>query len=115
MLKISSIEESWGTVVDRIRSSSGTPLSVCSRGPVTNSSVSSADSPVVIVWTSTRGGANSGNASVRAFSSWPAPKIISAAAAAMTRKRNLRLDRMIQRMISDVLVQSGVDSIDATA
>ena len=106
-LKIISIDDNWATVVERMSSSPGTPLSVCSSGTVTNSSVSSGESPSVMVWTSTRGGANSGKASVRASLSWLAPNTISAIAAATTMKRYLRLDAMIQRIIAiDVRVQS---------
>ena len=41
-----------------------TPLSACSSGTVTSSSVSAVESPRQMVWTSTRGGANSGKASI---------------------------------------------------
>ena len=71
--KTSSIEESCGTVAERISSSRATPLSACSSGTVTSSSVSAVDRPRQIVWTSTRGGANSGKASTRASRSCPAP------------------------------------------
>ena len=68
------------------------------------------ESPTQTVCTSTIGGANSGNASVRAPLTWLPPKTISAAAAATTRNRNLRLVLMIQRMAGAPRAQSSSTS-----
>ncbi len=68
--KKSVIEDSCGTDFERIMSRPGSPWSACSSGTVTSSSTSAADSPRVIVWISTRGGANSGKTSTGASRSW---------------------------------------------
>ena len=59
------------------------PLKASSMGTETSSSTSAAVSPRQAVWTSTFGGANSGNTSTEALLSWAPPTIISAAAIAM--------------------------------
>ena len=58
--KISSIEDTSRTDFERITSRPSIPASACSSGTVTRDSTSAADSPSDGVWTSTRGGANSG-------------------------------------------------------
>src|SRR6478672_8934075 len=62
-LKISSIDESWGTDFERRMSRPSMPASACSSGTETNDSTSAADRPSAAVWISTRGGANSGKTS----------------------------------------------------
>ena len=61
--KMSKIDESCSTEFERISSRPGIPASDCSSGMVTSDSTSVADRPKAGVWTSTRGGANSGNTS----------------------------------------------------
>lgn len=61
-----------------------------------SSSTSMAVMPGPSVWISTLGGANSGNTSTGIFCSCWVPKTNSIAAMASTRKRNLRLEPMIQ-------------------
>src|SRR4051794_26687815 len=91
--------DSCGTDSERTTSTPGTPFSASSSGTVTSSSTSEADRPRQAVWSSTRVGANSGKTSTFSFlSSWK-PKKMRAAAAATTRKRNLRLVATIQRMV----------------
>ncbi len=97
--KISSIDESWVTDLERITSSSGTPCRFCSSGTVISSSTSEADRPMQAVCTSTRGGANSGKTSTEVPRTWLPPSTSSARAAATARKRYLRLVRTIQRII----------------
>ena len=101
--KIISTDESCGTDAERISSRRATPLSACSSGTVTSSSVSSEESPTQMVWTSTRGGANSGKASDAGVAHLAGAEDHHApSAAATTRKRNLRLEPMIQRMADAV-------------
>ncbi len=97
-LKISSIDESWGTDLERMSSSPLTPFSACSRGTVTRDSTSEVERPRQAVWISTRVGANSGKASTRMFPIERVPIAIRAAAPATTRKRKRRLERTIQRI-----------------
>jgi hypothetical protein len=78
-------------------SSPSTPASACSSGTVTSDSTSAAESPSVIVWTSTFGGANSGNTSTGMLRICPSPKNISPAAAAVMMNRYRRLVAMISR------------------
>src|SRR5919204_5511309 len=94
------MDDSCGIDFDRMKSSPGIPCSACSSGTVTRLSTSAAESPRQIVWISTRGCANSGNASTGIARSWPPPKRIIAAPAATTMKRNFRLDPTIQRITS---------------
>src|SRR5947209_2891820 len=105
-LKISSIDESWETDFDRMTSSLGTPLSTCSRGTVMRPSTSDAVRPTARVWISTRGGANSGKTSTGVWNSLATPKNRSPPAAATSRKRNLRLERTIQRIMAQVAFHS---------
>ncbi len=83
--KSSTIDESCGTDLERIVSSSGRPWSDCSSGTVTSSSTSSAERPRLGVWISTFGGANSGKTSTGVSRKRPTPKTIIAAPAATTR------------------------------
>ena len=76
------------------------PAIACSIGTVTSSSTSVADRPRHGTCTSTRGGANSGNASTGVFGSSMKPKDIIADAAATTRKRNFRLVPTIHRIMA---------------
>src|SRR3990172_1765069 len=99
-LKYSVMDDSRGTDFERIVSRFGSPWSACSRGTVTSSSVSLADSPRVMVWISTRGGANSGKTSTGESRSCRMPMAISAAAPATTRNRNLMLDPTSQRIMA---------------
>ncbi len=100
--KISSIRDSPGSDWERIWSRNATPLSrSCSSGTVTSCSTSSAESPSASVWMSTSGGLNSGRTSTGALRSWVMPSSISPAATGTTRSRNLRLDPMIQCIISE--------------
>ena len=62
-LKIISTDDKDSTDFERISSSPGTPLRVCSSGIVTRASTWFADSPRDGVCTSTLGGANSGKTS----------------------------------------------------
>jgi hypothetical protein len=82
--KISSIDDSCSTDLERIVAILGMPLSACSRGIVTSSSTSAAASPRDGVWISTRGGANSGKTSTALFWSAPTPKNISPPVSATT-------------------------------
>ena len=74
------------------------PFIEASRGTVTSCSTSDVDRPTQAVWTSTRGGANSGNTSTCICGMTTMPMTIMAAATATTRYRNLRLALMIERM-----------------
>ncbi len=89
----STIEESWGTDLDRMWWRPSMPLNASSIGTDTSSSTSAAVSPRQAVWTSTFGGANSGNTSTEALLSWAPPTIISAAASAMTIDLKLQAGR----------------------
>src|SRR4030095_9429027 len=103
ILKISSIDDSWGTDWERMTSSPGMTLSGSSSGTVTSCSTSAADSPRQAVWTCTRGGANSGNTSTGMWRSCSTPKNIIPAASATAMNRNRRLDPTIQRMVACLL------------
>src|SRR5262245_4867082 len=84
---------------ERITSSSGVPESTSSMGLVIRSSTSADDMPWPSVWISTLGGANSGNTSTAIWRKRDWPKNTRAAAPAMTRYRNLKLEATIQRII----------------
>src|SRR5438445_6331863 len=105
-LKINSIDESCDTDFDRMRSRFAVPLSACSRGTVIRPSTSEAVRPTARVWISTRGGANSGKTSTGVWNSLATPKNRSPPAAATSRKRNLRLERTIQRIMAQVAFHS---------
>src|SRR5919202_6831444 len=96
--KISWIEESWATDLERSASRPGSPLSACSIGTVISSSTSLEEFPSAIVWISTRGGANSGKTSTFALGIRAIPKTISATAAKTISHRKCRLLETIQRM-----------------
>ena len=97
--KIITIDDSWDTDFDRIAVSPSMPLSPCSIGTETSSSTSFADSPMQMVWISTRGGANSGNASMDMSLICRMPKNIIIDAPTTTRNLSLRLVPMIQRIM----------------
>src|SRR5512144_2562000 len=97
-LKSNSIDERSGIDLDRITSRLSTPLNACSSGTVTRASTSSAVIPRDGVWISTRGGANSGNASTGMLGIWAMPYPIIATASASTMYRNFRLDLTIERI-----------------
>src|ERR671916_1705831 len=97
--KIITIVEYWGTDLERMTSSRGTPLSACSIGMVIKASTSAAERPIAAVCTSTFGGANSGKTSTGMARSSPPPKTIIATARPTTRYLNLRLDPTIQRIM----------------
>ena len=61
--KMSVIDDNCGADLERNMSSPSTPLRASSRGMVTWASTSVEVSPTASVWTSTRGGANSGKTS----------------------------------------------------
>ena len=84
-LKSTSIEESWGTDLDRRSSRPWMPFSDASIGTVTSCSTSEVDKPTHAVWISTRGGANSGNTSTCIFGSTVTPSAIMPTARATTR------------------------------
>src|SRR6185312_6991100 len=98
-LKMSVIDESPGTVFERITSSPGVELSDCSIGIVMSCSTSSVDMPRPSVCTSTNGGANSGKTSTGMSRTRVAPRAIMPTASATTMNRNCRLDLTIQRII----------------
>src|SRR6478736_7020638 len=93
-----TMADSCDTDFDRIWSRPSMPLKACSIGTVTSSSTSEAVRPRHAVWTSTRGGANSGKTSTEALLSCAPPTIMRAAAIAMMIDRNLRLAATIRRM-----------------
>ena len=97
-LKISSIDDSWGTDLERRSSSPSTPLRACSSGTVTRDSTSEVVRPMQRVWISTRGGANSGNTSIRIAGRATVPNTIMPTAAATTMNRNLRLAETVRRI-----------------
>ena len=97
--KISVIADRPGTVVERIVSSPGVELSACSIGIVMRVSTSSVDIPRPSVWTSTKGGANSGKTSTGMLLTRVAPNATIPTANATTMKRKCRLDRTIQRIM----------------
>ena len=72
-LKSSWIDERSATDLERIVSRPGTPFSASSSGTVTRDSTSVEESPRLIVWISTCGGANSGNTSSGVSRSWVKP------------------------------------------
>jgi DNA-binding NarL/FixJ family response regulator len=84
-LNKSSIEESCGTDFDRRSSIPGMPARAASSGTVTSSSTSEVDRPTQMVCITTRGGANSGNTSMRICGSRMTPTAIRQAATAATR------------------------------
>src|SRR5215207_1683209 len=84
-LKTITISDKSVTDLERRTSSPGTPLRACSSGTVINSSTAEADRPMETVWTSTLGGANSGNTSIAESFIRAMPKIISTAARKTTR------------------------------
>src|SRR5262245_13361505 len=106
-LKISFTDDRSVTDFERRMSTLGRPASACSMGMVTSASTSVGERPRHGVWISTMGGANSGKTSTGMLRIWSAPVNISAAAAASTMNRYLRLDLMIQRnMVGDLPVAS---------
>src|SRR5215208_1983169 len=104
--KMSWIAESWATDFERSSSRPGRPLSCSSIGTVINSSTSSEELPSAIVWTSTRGGANSGNTSTFALGIWATPKAMIAVAPKSTSQRNRKLRETIQRITTGSAVRS---------
>src|SRR5918992_1635104 len=79
----------------------------CSSGTVISCSTSSAERPRASVWTSTWGGLNSGRTSTDVFPSCVTPRAMTATPPATIRRRNLRLEPTIQRIIAaDLLGQS---------
>ena len=68
---------------------------------VISSSTSAVVIPMPSVWISTSGGANSGKTSTGMSRRRLSPSANIAAATATTRKRNFRLDPMIQRNMSE--------------
>ena len=85
--KISLIDDSWSTDLERMTSSPGIPLSTSSNGTVTRASTSAEESPRQGVWISTLGGANSGKTSTGMLPMRAIPKTISTAATNTTRYR----------------------------
>src|SRR4029077_2611265 len=77
----------------------GVELSACSIGMVMRVSTSSVDIPRPSVWTSTKGGANSGKTSTGMLLTRVAPYATIPTANATTMKRKWRLDRTIQRIM----------------
>jgi hypothetical protein len=101
-LKTRRIDESWETDLERITSRPSIPLRPCSSGTDTSSSTSRADRPEHSVWISTRGGANSGKASIGISRSCRTPKNITSEAPTTTRYRSFRLVPMIQRIMARI-------------
>src|ERR1043166_2618590 len=95
-LNNSTIEDIAITDFDRMTSTSGVALSNSSMGMVMSSSTSAVFMPMPSVWIATSGGANSGKTSTGMSGTRLGPAITNAVATATTRKRNLRLDAMIQ-------------------
>ena len=62
-LKKRKISDKSGTDLERMTSRPGNPFRAFSSGTVINSSTSIAESPMLLVWISTLGGANSGKTS----------------------------------------------------
>src|SRR5438093_5169723 len=106
ILKMRRIADRPVTDLERRISSSGVPLSCSSSGRVISSSTSAAVMPMPSVWISTRGGANSGKTSTGMERMRSMPKYIIAAATAITRNRNFKLDPTIQRIIAVNLSES---------
>ena len=113
-LKISWTEERSETDLDRITSSPSIPLSASSIGTVTRPSTSAAESPRHRVWTSTRGGANSGKTSIGMPRNCATPKNIINEAATTTRKRSFRLVPTIQRIMAGSPVSGVQCPVSAT-
>src|SRR5919204_4608597 len=97
-LKISRIEESWATDLERMSRSPGRPLSCSSIGIVTSSSTSFEELPSATVWISTRGGANSGKTSTSVLGICAMPKAINATAPKTASQRKRRLLETIHRI-----------------
>jgi len=100
ILNRSTICDSPSTEEERMTSTFGTPRSESSRTVVMRFSTSAAVMPTPSVWISTLGGANSGKTSTGMRRICCVPNTRSAPASARTRKRNLRLEPMIQRNIN---------------
>ena len=100
ILKSSTTWDRPTTDDERTYSTPGMPRSWSSIGIVISSSTSVDVMPGPSVWISTFGGANSGNTSIGIRCSCWVPNVSKAMAAANTRKRNFRLDPIIQRNIS---------------
>src|SRR2546422_7716702 len=113
-LKMRRIADRPVTDLERRMSSSGVPLSCSSIGRVISSSTSLAVMPMPSVWISTMGGANSGKTSTGIERRRSMPKYIIPAAMAITRKRNLRLDPTIQRIIAVNLSGPSFSSVFGT-
>ncbi len=96
--KISSMLESIGDDFDRRMSRPSIPLRPCSSGTVISSSTSGEDRPSAMVWTITRGGANSGKTSSREVGRTTTPTAINSAPSAATRCRNRRLVATVHAM-----------------
>jgi hypothetical protein len=97
-LKISWMSDNCGTDFERRSSNPSMPFRTCSSGTVTRDSTSPVDSPLHMVWISTRGGANSGNTSTGIFVNCNDPTVIINTATATTMNLNLRLVSTIQRI-----------------
>src|SRR5206468_12998256 len=100
---ISVMEDNCGTDFERITSRFSTPLSASSSGMVTWDSTSVEESPTERVWTSTRGGANSGKTSTGIFRTSRSPKNMRPAARKMRRNLKRRLQPTIERIIARYL------------
>ena len=93
------IEESCATDLDRMTPMPGTPLSTSSSGTVTCASTSADERPRQIVWTSIRGGANSGKTSTGSSCSRPIPKYMTLTPITRTMKRKRKLHLTIAAII----------------
>src|SRR5690349_12916064 len=113
-VKISTIEDSCSTDLERISSSPSTPLRASSSGTVTSCSTSAAVRPMAMVWISTFGGANSGKTSTEAVLSWTPPNAIIATAMATTKARNFRLNPTIRRMSVALCAEFGAEQFRGT-
>jgi hypothetical protein len=100
----SSMDDNCGTDLERTRCSPSRPLSDCSSGTLTSCSTSAAFRPLQIVWISTRGGANSGKASIGISRNCCTPKNIIAAPAKIASSRNFTLELTIQRINAPTLL-----------
>ena len=85
--KMSRIEDSWETDLERSSFRPGMPCRTSSIGTVTSSSTSAEELPRAIVWISTCGGANSGKTSTFAPGIETAPKTMRPVATKMTSQR----------------------------
>ena len=111
---VMTTDESPGSDTDSISSRKATPASrSCSSGTVISCSTSSAESPRASVWTSTIGGLNSGRTSTGVLPAWITPTITRPTAAATTRRRNLRLEATIQRIMAGGLPRSSCPLVAA--